>query len=321
MTRLARILAGTGTVVAVAATVTAISYRRDMRVAHERVRGHGQVLATPFGDIEFSQGGSGPPVLVVHGSGGGFDQGELMVRAVLGDHVHWIAPSRFGYLRSTVHDGATFDDQARAYVALLDHLGVDRAHVVALSHGGPSALLLAAGHPDRVRSLTLISAGVASSTDASQQQSNRQGDMLTWIFQRDYRYWAITAAFRRQFFGVMGVSGDVVTRLTPEQRQLADAVVDYMHPVSLRAAGVRFDNRAAMPNERIAAIRAPTLVVHARDDTLQQFRNAEYAVAMIPGARLAAFERGGHLLMAVERTAIRRLVQAQVFAADGATAP
>lgn len=316
MTRLNRVLAGTGTAIAVAAAVVAISYRRDMRAAHDRVRGHSQVLASSFGDIEFSDGGKGPPVLVVHGSGGGFDQGELMVRAVLGDHVHWIAPSRFGYLRSTFRDGATFDDQAHAYVALLDHLGVDGAHVVALSHGGPSALLLAALHPERVRSLTLISAGVASSTDASQRQANRQGDMLTWIFQRDYRYWAITAAFRRRFFGVMGVSAEVVKRLTADQRQLADAVVDHMNPVSLRAAGVRFDNQAAMPNERIAAIRAPTLVVHARDDTLQQFRNAEYAAAHIPGARLADFELGGHLLMAVERTAIRRLVQAQVFAAD-----
>lgn len=35
-----------------------------------------------------------------------------MVRAVLEDGFHWIAPSRFGYLRSTFHAGATFDNQA-----------------------------------------------------------------------------------------------------------------------------------------------------------------------------------------------------------------
>ena len=151
-------------------------------------------------------------MLVVHGSGGGFDQGELMVHAVLSERVHWIAPSRFGYLRSTVQAGATFDEQAHAYAYLLDHLGIDRVAVVALSHGGPSALLLAALHPERLTSLTLISAGVASSSDASQQQANRQGDALTWIFQRDYRYWAITTAFRRRFLGVMGVSRDVVVR-------------------------------------------------------------------------------------------------------------
>ena len=48
----------------------------------------------------------------------------------------WIAPSRFGYL--------------------LDHLGIKKVAVVTLSHGGPSTLLLAVLHPERVSSLTLI---------------------------------------------------------------------------------------------------------------------------------------------------------------------
>lgn len=309
---LTRVLAGVSAATVVAGVSTVVLYRRDMATAHERVRGHSQLISSPHGDIEFSTGGSGPPVLVVHGSGGGFDQGELMVRAVLGDQVHWIAPSRFGYLRSTFREGATFDAQADAYAYLLDHLGIDRAAVVALSHGGPSALLFAARHPDRVTSLTLISAGVASSHDAAQQQANRQGDALTWIFQRDYRYWAITTAFRRRFLGVMGVSDEVIDGLTPAERRLADAVIDVMNPVSLRAAGVRFDNQAAMPNERIAAIRAPTLILHAKDDTLQQYRHAEFAAASIPGARLVSFERGGHLLLAVEQSAIRARVGAHI---------
>ena len=140
---LTRVLVGVGAATVVAGVSTVVLYRRDMATAHERVRGHSQLISSPHGDIEFSTGGSGPPVLVVHGSGGGFDQGELMVRAVLGDQVHWIAPSRFGYLRSTFREGATFDAQADAYAYLLDHLGIDRAAVVALSHGGPSALLFA----------------------------------------------------------------------------------------------------------------------------------------------------------------------------------
>lgn len=314
MGRLRRVLAGAGAAAVVAGAVAVVAYRRDMAAAHERVRGQSQLLPSPFGDIEFSHRGHGPVVLVVHGSGGGFDQGALLARAVLDDHVHWVAPSRFGYLRSTFAPGATFDDQAHAYAYLLDHLRIEQAAVVALSHGGPSALLFAALHPARVSSLTLISAGVASSNDPAQQQANRQGDALTWIFQRDYRYWAITTAFRRRFLGVMGVSAEVIDHLTPQQRILANDVIDGMNPVSLRAAGVRFDNQAAMPNARIAAIRAPTLIVHAKDDTLQQFRNAEFAATTIPGAELLAFERGGHLVLAVEQPAIRARVLAHIAA-------
>lgn len=282
------------------------SCRHDMQAARERIAGRGQVIASPFGDLEFLEHpGSGPVVLVVHGSGGGFDQGELVAQAVLDEGVRWIAPSRFGYLRSTFRTGATFDDQAHAYAYLLDHLGIDRVAVVALSHGGPSALLFAALHPERVSSLTLLSCGVAATEDPVQSQANRQGDALAWIFGADWRYWALTRFQRGRLLALMGASPVVVAGLDEEARRRIDEVIDFMHPVSLRSAGAAFDNQAAMPNERIAAIRAPTLVVHAKDDTLQLYRHAEFAAANIPGARLVAFERGGHLLLAIEHEAIR----------------
>jgi pimeloyl-ACP methyl ester carboxylesterase len=170
-------------------------------------------------------------------------------------------------------------------------------------------------HPERVSSLTLISAGVASSTDATQARADGQGDALTAIFQRDYRYWTMTRVFRRRFLTLMGAPPAVTARMTVEQRRLTDEVVDDMNPVSPRAAGVRFDHAAAMPNERITGIRAPTLILHARDDTLQLPRNAEYAAAHIPGAKLVLFDRGGHLLLAVEREAIRREVAQHLRAA------
>ncbi len=303
-------------VVAVVAAIAAWAFHaRDMRRAYERIGGGSRVIPSPFGDIEYAEGGTGQPVLVIHGSGGGFDQGKLVAGAALSDNVRWIAPSRFGYLRSTFHQGATFDDQAHAYAFLLDHLGIDRAAVVTLSHGGPSALLFAALHPDRVSSLTLISAGLASSNDAHQARANQQGNALTAIFQRDWRYWAVTTAFRGRFLQLMGVSPSVIARLTPEQRALADQVIDFMNPVSRRAAGVTFDNRAAMPNERIAAIRAPTLILHGRDDTLQLYRNAEFAAATIPGSRLVSFDHGGHLILAVEQTRIKALVAEQLRSA------
>jgi pimeloyl-ACP methyl ester carboxylesterase len=289
-------------------------YVRDMRRAYQRTRGTSKVVSSAYGDLEYAAGGAGPVVLVIHGSGGGFDQGVLLAQAVLSDGFHWLAPSRFGYLRSTFHAGATFDDQAHAYAALLDHLGIDRVAVVALSHGGPSALLFAVLHPDRVSSLTLISAGVASLADANQAKANQKGDALTWVFQRDYRYWAVTTAFRRRFLSLMGVSDAVIAGLTTEERELANRVVEFMNPVSQRSAGVRFDHQAAMPNERIAAIRAPTLILHAKDDTLQLFRNAEFAAATIPGARLVSFERGGHLLLAVEQATLRHEIERHVLA-------
>jgi len=296
-----------------AVVLVSAAYFWDMNRAYERVSGKSTVITSPYGDIEFTEGGSGPDVLVIHGSGGGYDQGELLARAVLGDQFHWITPSRFGYLRSTFHEGATFDDQAHAYAYLLDQLGIKKVAVVALSHGGPSALLFAVLYPERVSSLTLISCGVASSAAQDQVQANQKGDMLMTIFKYDPLYWAITKLFKRQLMELMGANDAVIASLTPGQRELVDQVIDYMNPVSLRSAGAAFDNKATMPDERIAAIRAPTLIFHATDDTLQLYHNAEFAASTIPGARLVSFQRGGHLLMSVEQSTIQTIMQKHIL--------
>ncbi|MCW5966208.1 MAG: hypothetical protein KIT83_19375, partial [Bryobacterales bacterium] len=94
--------------------VGAAAYLRDMNRAYSRIAGNSTVLPSRYGDIEYREGGSGPAVLVIHGGGGGYDQGELLAHAMLGDSFHWVAPSRFGYLRSALPEGATWDDQAHA---------------------------------------------------------------------------------------------------------------------------------------------------------------------------------------------------------------
>jgi 2-hydroxy-6-oxonona-2,4-dienedioate hydrolase len=291
---------------------SAAAYLWDINGAYERVRAKAAVIPSPYGDIEYTEGGSGAPVLVIHGSGGGYDQGELIVQALLSERFHWIAPSRFGYLRSTFREGATFDDQAHAYAYLLDQLGIKKVAIVSLSHGGPSALLFAVLHPERVSSLTLISAGVASSTEQGQTKANRKGDMLQTIFKYDALYWAITKVFRRQLMNLMGANGAVIADLSPAQRESVDQIIDFMNPVSLRSAGTAFDNKAQMPNERISVIRAPTLIFHASDDTLQLYRNAKFAASTIPGARLVRFETGGHLVISVEQMTIRTIMQKHI---------
>jgi 2-hydroxy-6-oxonona-2,4-dienedioate hydrolase len=306
------ILGLVGAAVLVGLIVLTGAYRREMTRAYERIRNKSAVIPSRFGDIEFSQGGSGPHVLMIHGSGGGYDQGELLVEALLGNDFHWIAPSRFGYLRSTFHEGSTFDDQAHAYAHLLDQLGIEKVAVVTMSHGGPSALLFAALHPERVSSLTLVSAGVAASVAEHQEQANRKGSMLVKIYEHDVLYWAATTFFKQQFLGLMGVNDAVIANLSTRQREQAERIINYMNPASPRSAGAAFDNKAAMPNERVAGVHAPTLIVHARDDALQLFHNAEYAAAQIQGAQLLSFEKGGHLVMVVEQTAIRAAVQKHI---------
>jgi len=309
-------------VAAIAAVIlVGAAYLSDMRAARERITGRSAVVPTPYGDVEYVLGGEGPDVLVIHGAGGGFDQGELMVEAVLEDRFRWIAPSRFGYLRSTFREGATHDDQAHAYAHLLDHLGVQRVAVVGLSAGGPSALLFALLYPERVSSLTLLSCGVAPVATENQTEADKKGNALIGIFKRDFTYWLLAKLFQKTLMTLMGATEAVIGGLSPEQREWCERFIDYMNPASLRYAGAVFDNTRALPGDRIAGIRAPTLIVHAEDDTLQLYDNAAFAAATIPGAELLRFETGGHFVITIKQETVRAAVQQHILGHVGEAAP
>lgn len=289
-------------------------YRGEMRAARARLRNRSIVLPSPYGDLEYAEGGAGADVLIVHGAAGGWDQGALIAEAVLdGSRFHWIAPSRFGYLRSGCLAGASVDDQAHAYAFLLDHLGIDKVAVVAMSAGGASALLFAVLYPQRVSSLTLISCGVAPSSSDEQARAHRRGAALATIFRSDPGFWLATRLFRKSLLRLMGIhAADVLTHGFREL-QWIDRVLAAMHPASLRSRGVAFDHQAPLPGKRITAIEAPTLIVHARDDALQLLDNAVFAVMQIPRARLMTFGAGGHMVVATENRAIRAAVEQHIL--------
>src|SRR5215218_9054297 len=82
---------------------TYLAFRADMRDARARLLAGSRVVSTARGPVEVTDVGDGAAVLVVHGTGGGFDQGMNIARGFMGE---WgegfrrIAVSRFGYLRT-----------------------------------------------------------------------------------------------------------------------------------------------------------------------------------------------------------------------------
>lgn len=67
-----------------------------------------------------------------------------------------ITTERPGFGRSTRLPGHGFEEHADDLAAILDHLGLDRVHLVGVSGGGPYVLAFAARHPDRVTAATIL---------------------------------------------------------------------------------------------------------------------------------------------------------------------
>ena len=174
-------------------------------------------------------------------------------------------------------------------------------------------MVLALLHPDRVSSLTLVSCGGAKVPARENVLAQKQSDALLAIVRYDLPYWLITHLFERRFMELMGATRDVVTNLSPEQCEHIESFIDWMNPARLRHIGAEFDYRSEVPDQRVAGIRASTLVVHARDDTLQPFANAEQFSSAIPGARLLRFDRGGHFVAFIEEAAVRAAVREHIL--------
>lgn len=135
-----------------------LTYSRDLQAINARLVAGSQVVETSHGPVEYATLGDDPPVLVIHGSGGGYDQGLLLAKAFGGEGFRWISPSRFGYLRSPLPADASTAAQADAFAELLDALGTQRVAILAMSGGVPPALQFTERYPDRTSALILLSA-------------------------------------------------------------------------------------------------------------------------------------------------------------------
>jgi pimeloyl-ACP methyl ester carboxylesterase len=273
-----------------------LRYRREIRAARERLqRGSGRVIETSSGLAECAVTGEGPAVIVAHGVFGGCDQGLVYARRSLGDGFRAVVPSRFGYLRTPLPDGASPSLQADAYVSLLDALDVSRAAILGVSAGGISAIRFALRHPDRCSALVLISSTAPGQTFDDLPSK----EVAAKAFRSDLLFWLMMVVLRPALRSIMGVPEKF--KLKPEfQAELAE-LTSAMLPAAPRSAGSLFDFFVAVPDLNngypLEEIAVPTLIVSALDDPLTPHRNAQTMAERIPGARLIAIEIGGAMLL------------------------
>jgi pimeloyl-ACP methyl ester carboxylesterase len=211
-------------------------YRRDIQRAWNRIRGvPTQRLQTRFGTVEYAERGEGLPILNCHGVLGCHADGvDGWWTNMLGESFRVISPSRFGYFGSTLQPAATPAGQADAYALLLDHLGIDRAAIIAHSAGSASVLEFALRHPDRAIVIILANARLGGSTP-----NKLLKPILGAVYGSEWLFWAYRALLPSIYGRMVGVPRGY--QPTSDDLDTIRAVCDLQFPLTPRKAGAVFD--------------------------------------------------------------------------------
>jgi 2-hydroxy-6-oxonona-2,4-dienedioate hydrolase len=272
-------------------------YRRDMKRIIAEVEHGASIADTPAGLIEFAEAGNGEPLLMIHGAGGGYDQGLLIGRDFEGLRI--IAPSRFGYLGMSVPKDASPSAQADVHAALLDHLGIDRCVVVGVSAGGPSAIEFALRYPDRTSALILLVPRTYDPTNAIGVDEQLPSQMILRLVESssDFLFWLAIKLARPAIVRFLGVPPELEAHAPEAERARVTEVMRSILPLSRRVAGIIAEGYGPVGPWPLEQIRVPTLVVSAEDDLFDTLPGARFTAEHIPGAELKVLESGGHLML------------------------
>ncbi len=244
--------------------------------------------------------GDGPPVLAYAGFGDPLEdaQENPLVLALAADHHLYFADHRGQGRSDKPHDTAAYALGTRVgdTTVLLDHLGLDRVHVLGFSWGARLGFAIGEHAPERVSSLTLC-----GNQPYAWDESWPAVPLLTR---------ALDAA---QAGGMQAFADALESAFGDELSPIARERVLANEPQALRAA-LRSAMAEGSISEDLSSWRVPCLIYLAAGDDMRA--NAERAAAEIPTARFLALEGHTHLSAPLEVDQVLPAVRAMIAGAE-----
>jgi 2-hydroxy-6-oxonona-2,4-dienedioate hydrolase len=278
--------------------LTFTAFRRDIAEAHRRTEARSDVVETSLGRVEYAIAGRGPTLLMVHGTGGGFDQALGFTERLMQRGFRVVAPSRFGYLRSDFPEDPSSERQADAFAELLDHLGIERVAVAGGSAGALAAVQFALRYPSRCSALVLVvPAANVRGTDPV-RMTPMQEFLVRQMTSSDLLFWLGIQLRKDDMIGTLLATDPALVRHAPEaERARVERILNEILPVSLRSRGMLNDARLAGHPARVdfTRIEVPTLVISVEDDRFGTAATARDIAAAVPRSRLVIYPSGGHV--------------------------
>lgn len=274
--------------------------RYSLTEAYQRIDStDASVLVTrEFGSIQYSRrGSSGTPVLIVHGIVGGFDQGLQTGINLLPEDRRMLSVSRFGYLGSTLPEEHSPLAQSRAYVTLLDHLGIESVYLLATSAGGTLALSFALHFPERTSGLIMVGAGYPDPNPGKGPSGPPAFIYSDWVFQ------FMMNRMEGMLLDMFGVTKEEFSSASEPERKRLRSLLRLLLPIKPRKSGIWVDQNYINPymnahydDYPLESIEAPVLILHAKNDPMAKYEVMKQASGRFPNATVVVYETGGHVL-------------------------
>jgi len=233
----------------------------------------------------YLEAGSGPPVVLVHGSGPGVTAyaNWRLTMPGLAPHFRVVAPAMAGFgFRDKPGGVANMDAWVGQLTGFLDAVGIERASVVGNSFGGGIGIRLAVDHPERVERLVLMgSVGISFPIT--------EGLDYVWGYQPSIEN-------MRRALDYFAYSRELVNDELAEVRYRAALAPGVQEAFSsmFPAPRQRWVEAMATPGEQIRAIPHETLIIHGREDKVIPLDNAYRLLGLIERSELHVFGRCGH---------------------------
>ena len=235
--------------------------------------------------LAYEELGAGEPLVFIHGLA--YDRrGWGPLPRLLAEDFRVVLVDNRGVGDSDAPPGPySVAEMAEDVVAVLDAAGIARANVFGVSLGGFITQELALSHPDRVQKIVLC-----STTPGGAHPMPARG---VEAFER-YPTMEREAGLRLMAENSLGDHG------VRERPELVEEIYRYRLERAPSVEAWQAQREASFAwssSDRVSAIAAPTLVIHADADTVIDVRNGDLLAERIPGARMLRIPDRGHLVM------------------------
>lgn len=266
----------------------------------------------PLGHVHLHIAGpDGAPALVLlHGGGPGASGWSNYAGNIpaLAERFRVIVPDQAGYGGSHVPSQEQIErgilrHNADVLVQLLDHLAVERAHVVGNSQGGGTALRLALDHPGRVGRLVLMGPMMGGIATTTVEPTEGQRRLVTF-----YAPPGPSKERLRELLEIMVHDASLVTDELVDARFAAATSPEAASFFAAFGAAFRAGKGVDELWREIDRVEHPTLLLWGRDDRVLPVDSALFMLKRMRDVRLLVFGACGHWVQAERRAEFDRAV-------------